>query len=421
MNKLKSNIYLIKYVFAYFFLSSSIAENVPVFDVLGKPLNNNFTTKNYYGDGFYGSKYTYGMRKNAIVSAIVANNDTFNFPVLGINSISELGSYLDRDSVALYAENDSPPLKKWEVVRDVRVSKQFIYSKKFDLKNIKPGMIIETNTYPKFVSYIISVEANRIKTSNWLNIETKKIVMPPNIISIVINPITKVWATNFNLILPENGRAIKGVVQENGVVIRKEHSSVNGVDTVLLPQSRFDGNMAYIARSTDSGYAKIWQSGFVSIGNNISFISRNSQKNSPSISYLDDSNAKIGMEFNGKNVEHSIVWKNKNNTINALISPLGNIEKIGYKTCVVSHSTNINSNCGRYLIDIKENISINLPDEFELTDGYTLKITNISLSNHRISLSSLNKININKTNKYILPAGKNNVEVIYFNKEWIVE
>lgn len=410
--------FVINLIFICFNISTSLANEIS-FDALGRPCVRDLNNKNvFYGEGVYSEKFTYGMRKNAVVSAFVANKTTFSFPVLGFNSINDFSRYQDRDSVALYAENNSPPFKSWEKILSPMISGNKIISSSIDEHNIKPGMIIETGDNPKFVTYILSVSKGEIIDSGWINMRNNKLETPIHNDLLTVNPITKIWAANFNIIIPDDGRVSKGVIQENGIINNKDSVKANGIDTVVLPQSRSGGDIAYIARSTINGYAKRWNSGFVSIGNKFSFVSKKNKINSPYVSFLEDSNAMIGLQFNGENKSHSIIWKNKNNAISASISPMGNIEKIGYKTCAVQLNR-LEPDCGRYIIDTKKNSSISLPDEKSLDDGYTLKITNIS--NSFITFYSLNKFSINNHKKYKMSASHWNMEAIYFNKKWIIQ
>lgn len=223
------------------------------------------------------------------------------------------------------------------------------------------------------------------------------------------------------MIFPEGGRATKGVVQENGIINNSATSkNVNGVDTVVLPQSKFDGNIAYLARSTSLGNAKKWDYGFVSIGNRVSFSSRDNQINSPDISFNDESKSKIGLLFSGKNTAHSIVWKN-GDTIVASVSPRGEIEKLNFKTKIINSSQALDSNFGRYIFKINSNIDVTLPDEKDLTDGYTLKLTSINDDGFIVSVKSINNKKLNGVESLKLKHGRWNLEAVYFQNEWIIE
>ncbi|WP_148250178.1 hypothetical protein [Raoultella terrigena] len=394
------------------------------FNALGKPMSIDSRIGDMYqGESFFGGRYTYGMRKNAVVSTFIANNSNpLNVPVLGLSSVSSLAQYIDRDSVALYSENNSPPYRYWEKINGASITPTSISNAGIDPVNIKIGMIIETLTEPKWATYVVAVKKGKITTAGWVNLSTKHMGTPKNGTPLVINPITKIWAANFNLIFPVNGRASKGVIQENGVVNNSTDKNImiNGIDTVILPQSKSGGNMAYLARSTSFGNAKRWEAGFVSIGNKVSFSSRDNKIASPEVSFYDESKSRIGLLFSGANTEHSIVWKN-GEVISASFSPTGQIEKINYKTKLIKTTGVLTSDFGRYIINTEKNISLILPSEDGLTDGYTLKITNISSDNTSITFSSVAHRNINGVSKLLMKSGKWSIEAIYFDGEWILQ
>ncbi|EFM2104675.1 TPA: hypothetical protein OZU02_004887, partial [Escherichia coli] len=393
------------------------------FNALGKPTKDNIQNEqSTYSNSVLSGRYTFGMRKNAVVSSFVANNSSpLNIPVLGLGSVSGLAHYLDRDSVALYAENNSSPFRKWEKIKSPQITPTSVLSEDISPTDIKVGMIIETETQPKWSTYVVSVVPGKIITAGWVNLKTKRMGTPDNHSSLVVNPVTKIWSANFNLIFPEGGRATKGVVQENGIINNSATSkNVNGVDTVVLPQSKFDGNIAYLARSTSLGNAKKWDYGFVSIGNRVSFSSRDNQINSPDISFNDESKSKIGLLFSGKNTAHSIVWKN-GDTIVASVSPRGEIEKLNFKTKIINSSQALDSNFGRYIFKINSNIDVTLPDEKDLTDGYTLKLTSINDDGFIVSVKSINNKKLNGVESLKLKHGRWNLEAVYFQNEWIIE
>ncbi|PLN16497.1 hypothetical protein CWM91_31665, partial [Klebsiella pneumoniae] len=67
------------------------------FNALGKPTQDNVQNEqSTYSNSILSGRYTFGMRKNAVVSSFVANNSSpLNIPVLGLGSVSGLAHYLD--------------------------------------------------------------------------------------------------------------------------------------------------------------------------------------------------------------------------------------------------------------------------------------------------------------------------------------
>lgn len=385
------------------------------FNYLGKPTNKNVGFAPMYLKGIYAAKNTYGMRQGAVVASFKANSDNpFSFPVLGINSLYGLTQYIDRDSVALYADNTAPDFKPWEVITNAHITPTSIVSESIDHTKILPGMIIETKDTPKWTTYVISVSQGKIITSGWVNMTTKHMGVPKTNV-LLVNPITKIWATNFNITLPVDSRAVKGVVQENGVVNNKIKSGiVNGVDTVILPYSKFGGTSAYIARAANTGFNQQWSNGFLSLGNKYSFVSKNSPANHSLVSFLDISDSEVGMQFSGNNKRHSVEWKN-GDVITAAVSPLGQIEKINYKTLLVENDFHLNDQYARYVFAAKENITITLPDG-GVIDGFTLKLSSMGDGKNTITLKS--KLRIVGGDKF--ENNNWNKELIYLDGKWLI-
>lgn len=386
------------------------------FNYLGKPTTKNDGYSPMYLKGIYAAKNTYGMRQSAVVASFKANSDNpFNFPVLGINSLYGLTQYVDRDSVALYADNTAPDYKPWEVITNAHITPTSIVSESIDYTKILPGMIIETKDSPKWTTYVISVAKGKIVTSGWVNMKTKHMGVPKSNI-LLVNPITKIWATNYNITLPSDSRAIKGVVQENGVVNNKTKSGiVNGVDTVILPYSKFGGASAYIARAANTGFNQQWNYGFLSLGNKYSFISKNTPANHVQVSFLDISDSEVGMQFSGSNKRHSLEWKS-GDVITAAISPSGQIAKINYKTLLVKGNYHLNDEYARYIFTARDDITVSLPDEDNLIDGFTLKLSSLGDGKHTINLKS--KLEIIGGEKF--NNSNWNKDLIFIDSKWVI-
>lgn len=366
-----------------------------------------------YLNGVYVSKDTYGMRANAVAAAVLANPiNPFNYPIIGVNFLKSLASYQDRDSVGFYADNTSAPLSKWEMIKNVKYSPTSFSSTEIDPSKLKPGMLIDTLHNPKWSSYIVKVSNGKVITSGWVNLSTKHLGTPPDSAGLIVNPVTKIWATNFNITIPEGGRAEKAVLQENGIINNKiiNPPSVNGIDTVILPQSKYGGTIAYQSRSATSGNKQQWSIGFLSRGaEHANFYSVDGDRSkSTAVGFLEGSSAVNGIEFSGLNKEHSMVWLSSGKVL-AKISPVGQIEKISYKTKIIKKSEKIDDGYARYIVKADEDIKISLPDASIVGDGYTVEIDNFS--GHHISLSGDKKVNISKNLD-------NKITATYVDGEW---
>lgn len=348
-----------------------------------------------FADGIYVSKDTYGMRANAVSLAIRTNTKKpFDYPVLGIIDLKGLSQYRGRDSVGLFADNASVPLNKWEVIDHAKYAATSVSSSEIDSSKIKPGMIIDTRHNPKWSTYIVKVLDGKLITAGWIDISTGKTGTPDDSAGFVINAITKIWAANFNIILSGSGRAPKAVIQENGVINNKVKNpeSVIGLDTVILPESKYGGTIAYQARNAVSGNKQQWDVGFRSDGaktanfSSIDGISSNETK----MGFFENSKANSGLTFSGKNSNSSIEWYESGKLL-AKISPFGQIEKISYKTKIVTGSGVLTDQYARYIIKSESDIKLSLPDKSNIGDGYTLEIDNFT--GHKVDLSGNAKVN----------------------------
>ncbi len=380
------------------------------------------TLANNYSTGYYASRDTYGMRANAVVAAFKANAvEPYDYPIVGFESLRAMGKYRDRDSVGLYADNTSPPFKLWEKIHSANYTPTSFTSPDIDEKKIKPGMLLDTEHNPKWSSYVVSVKSGKVITAGWVNSKTGHLGTPENGVGVTINPLTKIWAANFNIFFPENGKATFGVIQENGIINSnvKNPNAINGIDTVVLPQSKYGGTAAYLSRSADRGYAQQWVYGFISQGSKNSFISSDSANHSPETSFLDQSSSINGLVFEGKNKKNSIVWRSKE-IVNASITPEGLISKLGYKTKNIKSNSTLYSDYGRYIIENEQPITLILPDEKDLLPGYTLKITKVSNSKAPVSFVSKNNTSVNGDKKFTADSTQWNKEAIYDGASWYI-
>ncbi len=351
-----------------------------------------------FASGIYAVKDTFGMRANAVVLAARANApDSSNYPVNGFNYTKALSRYGSRDSVGLYADNSSIPFRAWERIASASYTPTSVTSSGIDASKVKVGMLMDTDTNPSWSGYVVSVNGNKIITNGWVNNSTKRMGTPPQNSGLFINPATKIWATNFNVFLNEGGRAKAGVIQENGLINNSVNNpnELNGLDTVILPGSKFGGTAAYLSRSARNGNKQQWLLGFASQGaKNANFYSTDaSPDKSTNTGYMENSSAVSGMVFSGKNKISSVEWR-KDGKVTARISPDGKLMKVVYSTKLVNDSINITDSYYKYIVNANKDISLTLPSSNHVIDGYTVEIDNFS--GKKISFSSDAKINISK-------------------------
>lgn len=371
---------------------------------------------------FFAARNTYGMRSNAVIAAFQANSERpFDFPILGFTDVSDMANYSDRDSVSLYADNTAPSLKPWEVIKNTRFTKNALISDEIDESKIKTGMIIDTDEKEKWSTYIIKVDNNKVITAGWINSKTKNKGIPRDGTRVFINPTTKIWATNFNIFLPENSLANSAVIQENGLINANiQHpQTLNGIDTVVLPQSKYGGTAAYLARSAVDGYKQKWLVGFMSQGNEVNFRSSDSLVSSPEVGFWEDSNSQNGLVFSGKNQQSSILWKAEDRVL-ASIDPHGLINKIGYKTQTISDDTDLSDQVGRYIINSNKDIILKLPRKNQVFPGYSIKISKVRTNSNITFITTDKNVMINGNTKETLNEKQWNKEAIFDGTNWFI-
>ncbi|EIY5222837.1 hypothetical protein [Klebsiella variicola] len=382
--------------------------------------NEDFLKENV-SKGIYASKNTFGMRSNAVVAAFSANSlKPFDYPILGFEWLKQMAIYKDRDSVSLYADNTSLPFKSWEIISSVTYGPTWFSSEGYDTSNLRPGMLLETKEEESWSAYIVSIQNEKIITSGWVNTKTGHLGTPNKGVPLIINPITKIWATNFNLFFPANGRAQKGVIQENGLINNNvsKPSSISGLDTVVLPQSEYGGYSAYLARSAESGQKQQWTYGFLSRGSKVGFTSTDSAVHSPEISFHESSSANNGLVFDGKNKSNSILWKS-NNKITAKIDPNGLVSMVGYKTKSINEDSTISLDYAQYIFDNQKNITILLPKSSELIDGFTIRLLKTGNDKSIIQFKAFDDNKVNGLSELTL-NGQWRKEAIYYNGQWFI-
>lgn len=408
------------------FLTTSTISSFGVADISTTPLGVPSNIEPRYipiqTSNIFAAKDTYGMRSNAVVAAFQANPEKpFDFPILGFNTLEDMAAYSDRDSVGLYADNTAPALKAWEILNKTEFTLTTLISEDINEQKIQPGMILNTEGETKWTSYVLQVNKNKIITPGWINTKTKQKGVPPAGSKVLINPITKIWATNFNIFLPENSLASSAVIQENGLINANiQHPyTLNGIDTVVLPQSKYGGTAAYLARSAIDGYRQRWLVGFMSQGNEVNFTSTDSLINSPSVGFFEDSSAQDGVLFSGRNKQNSIVWKSEGRIL-ASIDPNGLITKIGYKTETISDNTEMSDSIGRYIINNQKNITLKLPNTSQIFAGYTVKISKVTPKGTITFVTSDKDVMINGNEKEMLNEKPWNKEAFFDGKNWFI-
>lgn len=225
------------------------------------------------------NKKTFGTFNDAAVLAAMGNTDDPRAGVLGVNSVSELSEYTDRDSVGFYASNRgiNPTVKAATgTITYTANSVQVTGTTLTGLEDVVEGMVIDTNHSPNgWVSVVKSVDLSTqtiyIKEGWYEKILGGSIApsIPPNNTGFDINRVSKIWAINNNVYLNPEHETNKAVGQEIGLFNRKGGTAeLGGIDIgnfnkkstygvrVRKANSSVEGGFAkgYIAQDAETGY-----------------------------------------------------------------------------------------------------------------------------------------------------------------------
>jgi hypothetical protein len=178
----------------------------------------------------------FGNEDNATGFAVrlYPNGSNYNdaAEVLGVANESDLSQYTDRDAVAMFADVYAPAptltlasatYTATTVVPDSAISST-------DLKKLRKGMIIDTAHSPtKYSGFVTDWAANgtSITVEGWYlaNGTVQSASTPSGTATAYVNPFTKVWAHNANVLMDGSSHASAMSGFELGLVDNKEAST----------------------------------------------------------------------------------------------------------------------------------------------------------------------------------------------------
>jgi hypothetical protein len=155
-------------------------------------------------------KLTYGTWDQAAVMSVTAGSATEPLTqVLGFSDPSQLSTYGNRDSVALYAANIAPP--PLLTTANTTFTSSSVTSADFAAirTDLQVGMIIDVNSGSTRLSgIVVSSAGNTITVSNWYIVDgSRKTGTPANGSQVKLSPATKVWAANLLMQIPASATA----------------------------------------------------------------------------------------------------------------------------------------------------------------------------------------------------------------------
>lgn len=152
--------------------------------------------------------------------------------VLGVANETDISIYTDRDAVSFFADVLAPP-PTLTLTNATYTSTSVIPATAISATNVKllrKGMIIDTAHSPtKFSGFVTDFAANgtSITVEGWYlaNGTAQSASTPSGTATAFVNPFTKVWAHNANVLMDANSHAVAMTGFELGLVDNKEAST----------------------------------------------------------------------------------------------------------------------------------------------------------------------------------------------------
>ncbi len=262
---------------------------------------------------------TNGIAERGAVASIVANSPG-GIPrtqVLGIEAASGLSWYPDRDAVSLFVEANLPA-PDWTGACTFTANSVTVPGG-VDLSAVTPGMIVDTNHVPhRYSGFVVSVAGQTITVEGWYLVNPAVYTpaapapktTPPNGAGVWINPISRAWAVNANLLVPAGVPAPSGVICEYGVVNNSEFSvNLNGVDVVSL--GRYGPAASYLARGGTALPGGRAEAHYVALGaDKENFKSANGTAGPPTTGFADYSTSYVGFLSQGAKTGFHALYRN---------------------------------------------------------------------------------------------------------------
>jgi hypothetical protein len=208
---------------------------------------------------------TYGAFNTAVACSFVANS-THPAQVMGWSDPSGVATYVTRDSVGCYFDDTAPPPIAFVLGSYTQTNfEPSVPLSSLQLSQLRVGMLINSCSSSKspcpdanfFTGTITSWTSRTIAVSGWFQQGSTAIGQNPSLsycrnsstCYAVINPVTKIWGINANVLLDRRSYATYSTGFELGLMDYSATATTNsswGFDSVNLTSNQ--GNSAYIAR-----------------------------------------------------------------------------------------------------------------------------------------------------------------------------
>lgn len=202
------------------------------------------------------AKDVFGIRRNACVLSVRADmqgDGEFDPQVTGVNDTQSLANYNSNDVVGIFSDIVSRPYRSWELVASPSYQEDGFTAAGLDFTEMKIGMVVRTDHAAPWWGIITGFDeaASKVIILEWRTPGGNSPGVPSAGTGLKINPINKQWALNTNLIFMPDSKAKQGVIAEYGIFNQGSDSGAGifGVDMVLLPDSPYQAESAFLARA----------------------------------------------------------------------------------------------------------------------------------------------------------------------------
>jgi len=210
-------------------------EVIWVVDRTAKIINTQNLNGKLYRPGQRISSIPYGTEDNAIGMAIRLYPDSYDHnngaEILGLTNEAQLSQYTDRDAVSVFADILGPPptltLSNATYTATTVVPASAISAS--NLRKLRIGMVIDTAHATKYSGFITdwASDGTSITVEGWYlaNGTAQSASTPSGSATAYINPFTKIWAHNANVLLNSDSHATAATGFELGIVDSKSNST----------------------------------------------------------------------------------------------------------------------------------------------------------------------------------------------------
>lgn len=320
------------------------------------------------------NKHCFGIRENATTLSVRSGTNSgsgFVPQVAGSDSIVTLARAGALDSVSIFTDNYLGPYLDAETIEVESYSAtSFTVANESVLSAFNIGALVITRHSSPYVGLIKSISGRVVTVDMWCIYGTTTTGTPVNGTGLYLNPVTKGWAINANVLIDVNTRAQKCALAEFGLQNNglSNTSLVTGVDSVVL-EGLYGGGDGFRSRGT-SAVAR-WNNAYSAHGGiSTNFRSSTGQGACSLAAFYEESTSAIGLLFKGDNTSRSISCKHPTTGLETFgRAPWGHKIIDGSSFSTLSNGGTPTNTAYVWFLANSTAFSVVLPDPSNLTPG----------------------------------------------------